>query len=105
MNLNASQPVKNPQFAAPMMLFSIPCDGLPVFSERMHPVYDALVEVRRMPSNTFAIWHSHGADSHSWKDEYSPEYDSAELAIGRVRQYQAAFAQPGAIAALVVATA
>jgi hypothetical protein len=97
MNLNATPSVTADQsglLVTRALAESIPSHGVTVWSELMHPVYEAVAEVREMPNGMFAIWHHHGDALMAWQDEVAPLFHAKDDAVNRVRAYQRVFAAP-----------
>ncbi|HJP69110.1 MAG TPA: hypothetical protein VJ846_09430 [Sphingomicrobium sp.] len=65
--------------------------GVRVWSERMHPVYDAIAEVRLMPNGLYQIFHHYGEGSIPWADEIAAPSPGLEQSVAIVRGYQRAF--------------
>ncbi len=66
--------------------------GKLVWSVQMHPVYDAVAEVRLMADGLYQIWHHYGEGSIPWADDVAPPTGQLEQAIATVQGYQKAFA-------------
>ncbi|WP_321935529.1 hypothetical protein [Paraburkholderia sp. J8-2] len=70
---------------------AVPPSGRVVFSQKMHPIYDAVAEVRLMPDLRYQIFHHHGDDSFAWVDETAQPTCDLEAAIDQVHAYQRVF--------------
>ncbi len=66
--------------------------GKLVWSVLMHPVYDAVAEVRLMADGLYQIWHHYGEGSIPWADDVAAPTAQLEQAIAIVKGYQKAFA-------------
>ena len=66
--------------------------GKLAWSVHMHPVYDAVAEVRLMSDGLYQIWHHYGDGSLPWADDLAAPTARLEHAIATVRGYQKAFA-------------
>lgn len=75
----------------PAATANIPDTGLVVFSEQMHPIYDAVAEIRLMPDGKYQIWHHYGDVEFAWADETSRPTLDKEEALDQVRAYQRVF--------------
>lgn len=65
--------------------------GKLVWSVQMHPVYDAIAEIRLMANGMYQIWHHYGEGSIPWADETAAPTPRLEQAVATVRDYQGAF--------------
>ncbi|PNE59625.1 hypothetical protein A8H39_00305 [Paraburkholderia fungorum] len=66
--------------------------GTIVWSVQMHPIYDAIAEVRLMADGLYQIWHHYGEGSIPWADDVAAPTPRLEHAIATVKGYQKAFA-------------
>jgi hypothetical protein len=66
--------------------------GKLVWSVQMHPVYDAVAEVRLMADGLYQIWHHYGEGSIPWADDVAAPTARPEQAIAIVKGYQKAIA-------------
>ncbi len=67
---------------------AIPVNGTCLWSERIHPLYEGIAEVRLIPSGEFQIWHHYGEPCMAWPDEFTPAQPTLSEAIRVVRGYQ-----------------
>ena len=65
--------------------------GKLVWSVQMHPVYDAIAEVRLTTDGLYQIYHHYGEGSIPWADDVAAPTPVLELAIATVKGYQKAF--------------
>lgn len=65
--------------------------GKLVWSVQMHPVYDAVAEVRLMSDGLYQIWHHYGEGSIPWADDLAAPTALLEQAIATLKGYQKAF--------------
>lgn len=65
--------------------------GTCVWAVRMHPLYDAVCEVREVSSGRFELYHHYGEGSIPWRDDTASPALRKEDAIETVRTYQKAF--------------
>jgi hypothetical protein len=65
--------------------------GKHVLSVQMHPVYDAIAEVRQLADGLFQIWHHYGEGSIPWADDVAAPTAQLDQAIATVAGYQKAF--------------
>jgi hypothetical protein len=94
MNLNVKPAVETHQsglLVAQAISESFMQQGKTVWSELMHPVYEAVAEVREMPNRIFAIWHHHGDPLMAWPDEDARHFVSLDDAVAIVRDYQSRY--------------
>ncbi len=67
--------------------------GKQVWSVRMHPIYDAIAEVRLMANGLYQIWHHYGEGSIPWADETATPTPQLNQAVATVKDYQRAFTE------------
>ncbi|VVE16532.1 MULTISPECIES: hypothetical protein [Pandoraea] len=63
-----------------------------VWSVQMHPIYDAVAEVRLMGDGRYQIWHHYGEGSIAWADDIAAPTARLDQAIEIVKGYQKVFA-------------
>lgn len=64
--------------------------GQQIWSVKMHPVYDAIAEVR-LVADLYYVYHHYGEGSIPWADEVATPTPRLEEAIATVKDYQKAF--------------
>ena len=67
--------------------------GKRVWSVQMHPIYDAIAEVRVMANGLYQIWHHYGEGSIPWADEIAAPTPRLEQAVAIVKDYQRTFTE------------
>lgn len=68
-----------------------PAPGSVILSVKMHPVYEAIAEVRLMENGLYRIFHHYGDGSIPWPDEVAEPTNLLDEAIETIRGYHRVF--------------